>query len=325
MASYHLQTKSLGQVIVWMKINPENFILNEELCFKYSSFFISGNDESYIQSLVELLTKSFSKKGYLKKRLVGEASTSPDLFNIENKSLYIADKYLGDEVIQEIEQSGDVFIFYEKNSLKNKLIKKGFSNSKQKVLIECYELDQNTKKIILNEFIKKHNLIFENDTYWLLLDLLSNKFSILQTELEKILLLGGQNDDLSLASALNLDQAVDGGIFFFKTQLKSVSISSHLNSSINSLSDFYSYFSYFKFFSLLLINSENKLDLEKKIPKYLFKEKQSLIKIFSFLNENKKKYLSFLILKTERLVRKNPNLYKSLFFRFVMNYRKIIS
>ena len=44
-----------------------------------------------------------------------------------------------------------------------------------------------------------------------------------------------------------------------------------------------------------------------------------------FLNENKKKLLSSLIHKTERLVRKNPGLYKALFFRFVLNYKKIIS
>ena len=30
-------------------------------------------------------------------------------------------------------------------------------------------------------------------------------------------------------------------------------------------------------------------------------------------------------LKTEKLVRKNPDLYKQLFFRFVLNYKKIIS
>ena len=263
-----------------MKINPERFILNEDICFKYNSFFISGNDESYMRSLVELLSKNFSRKGYLKKRLDGEPPTSTDLFNLENKSLYIGEKYIGDSAVQEIEQSGDVFIFYEKNSLKNKLIKKNFSNSAQRALIECYDLDQNTKKIILNEFIKKHNLIFEKHSYWLLLDLLSNKFSILQTELEKILLLKDRNDSFNISSALSIDQPGDGAGFFFKIHLKSAIVSSQLSASINSLSDFYSYFSYFKFYSLLFISSENKSDLERKIPKYLFKEKQSTFTSF---------------------------------------------
>jgi len=47
--------------------------------------------------------------------------------------------------------------------------------------------------------------------------------------------------------------------------------------------------------------------------------------LFRRLNENKKTLLSALIHKTERLIRKNPDLYKALFFRFVLNYKKIIS
>ena len=73
-----------------------------------------------------------------------------------------------------------------------------------------------------------------------------------------------------------------------------------------------------------MLESKNKLELENKIPKYLFKEKGGLLSLFEKLNKNKKNLLSSLVFKTERLVRKNPNLYKLLFFRFVLNYKKII-
>ena len=75
-----------------------------------------------------------------------------------------------------------------------------------------------------------------------------------------------------------------------------------------------------------MLASKNVQDLDNKIPKYLFKEKEGLLSLFRRLSENKKTLLSSLIHKTERLVRKNPSLYKALFFfRFVLNYKKIIS
>ena len=45
-----------------------------------------------------------------------------------------------------------------------------FFNSKKEGFVECYELDQNKKKIILNSFIKKHGLSVESNVYWVLLD-----------------------------------------------------------------------------------------------------------------------------------------------------------
>ena len=308
-----------------MKINPENFIVDEGLCLNYKSLFISGNDEAYIFSLVDLLIKSFSKKGFVKKAIVEGVGTTSDLFKGENKYLYVSEKYIGDSSVEEIENNKDVFIFYEKSSSKNKLVKQFFSKSKDRALMECYELDSNRKKTIVSGFIKKHNLVFESNVYWLMLDLLDNRFSILNKELEKILLLDNKNDVVVLANTLNKSHSTEANKLYFKIHLNRVGITSFLNSSINSLSDFYSCFSYFKIYSLLLFSSKNSADLEAKIPKYLFREKQSLINLFDSLSENKKKLLSSLLYKTENLVRKNPNLYKPLFYRFVLNYKKIIS
>jgi hypothetical protein len=122
-----------------------------------------------------------------------------------------------------------------------------------------------------------------------------------------------------------MNQLTDANKFFFKLHLSGGDVTSFLNSSVNSLPDFYSYFSYFKIYSLLLFESKNKTELENKIPKYLFKEKQGLLTLFDSLNENKKQLLSSLVFKTEKLVRKNPDLFRPLFFRFVINYKKVIS
>ena len=308
-----------------MKINPENFIVDEALCLKYKSFFVSGNDEGYIFALMNLLVGGFLKKGFIKKNLTNDDNIAPDLFGLESRHVYVCEKYIGNSSLEEIEKNKDVSIFYEKSSTKNKSVKQFFSKSKNRALLECYELDQSRKKIVLDGFIKKHGLFFEKDIYWFLLGLLDNRYAILEKELEKINLLENKNDTIELSNALNMNRLTDANKFFFKIHLSRGDVTSFLNSSINSLSDFYSYFSYFKIYSLLLFESRNKSELENKIPRYLFREKQSLLSLFDSLNEDKKNLLSLLVFKTEKLVRKNPTLFRPLFFRFVLNYKKVIS
>ena len=308
-----------------MKISPESFIENEESCLKYKSIFISGNDENYIYALLNLLVSNFTKNGYVRKNINENKAVLPDLFGASNRYVFICNKYLGNKEVEEIEIGEDVFVFYEKTSPKNKAVKQFFSNSKKRVLLECYELDQNKKKIILNSFINKHSLSVENNIYWFLLDMLDNRFSILNKELEKVLLLNNVNDITELTSALSPEKSAEANKFYFKINLSKETIVPFLHSSINSLSDFYSFFSYFKTYSLLMFASKSAQELDSKIPKYLFREKEGLLSLFGRLNKNKKTLLSSLIHKTESLVRKNPALYKSLFFRFVMNYKKIIS
>jgi len=308
-----------------MKISPESFVENEESCLKYKSIFISGNDENYIYSLLNLLVSNFTKNGYVRKNLNEHKDVFPDLFGASNKHVFICNKYVGNKEVEEIEMGEDVIVFYEKTSPKNKMVKQFFSNSKKRALLECYELDLNKKKIILNSFVKKHSLSLENNVYWFLLDLLDNRFSLLNKELDKVLLLNNINDLAELTNALSPEKSAEANKFYFKINLSKETIVPFLNSSINSLSDFYSFFSYFKTYSLLMFTSKSAQELDNKIPKYLFREKEGLLSLFKRLNENKKKLLSSLIHKTERLVRKNPGLYKSLFFRFVLNYKKIIS
>ena len=308
-----------------MKVSPESLAVDESLCLNYKSIFVSGSDESYIFSLTDILIKNFCKNGFVKKNLADNNILEPDLFKAKNRYVYVCNKYVGNDLINEIEKNNDVCIFYEKNSSKNKSTKQFFSKPKERALVECYELDLGRKKIILNGFVAKHSLVLHKDVYWLLLDLLDNKFSIIKKELDTLLLLDNINNISRLTSALNPEQSTDANKFFFKIHLSRDDITSSLVSSINSLSDFYSYFSYFKIYTLLLVSAENKKSLENKIPKYLFREKQGLINLFDSLNKNKKKLLSSLLYKTESLVRKNPTLYKSLFFRFVLNYKKIIS
>jgi hypothetical protein len=218
------------------------------------------------------------------------------------------------------------YIFALMSILVKSFINSGFIkktlNSNEDVAPDLFKL-KNKYVYVCEKYLD--GLFFEKNTYWFLLDLLDSRYAILEKELEKILLLENKNNTLELANVLNMNRLTDANKFFFKLRLNKADVTSFLNSSITSLSDFYGYFSYFKIYSLLLFESKNKAELESKIPRYLFKEKQSLLSLFDSLNENKKGLLSSLVFKTERLVRKNPSLFKPLFFRFVLNYKKIIS
>ena len=116
-----------------MKISPESFVENEESCLKYKSIFISGNDENYIYSLLNLLVSKFTKNGYVRKNLNENKGVLPDLFGANKKYVLICNKYLGNKEVEEIEINEDVFIFYEKTSPKNKAVKQFFSNSKREL------------------------------------------------------------------------------------------------------------------------------------------------------------------------------------------------
>ena len=114
-------------------------------------------------------------------------------------------------------------------------------------------MDRSKKNIILNSFIKKNNLALEKNIYWLLLDLLSSRFSILNKELEKVLLLNNINEIAGLINVISTEKSAEANKFYFKINMNKEIIVPFLNSSINSLSDFYSFFSYFKNYSFAYV------------------------------------------------------------------------
>ena len=70
-------------------------------------------------------------KGFLKKNLTNDDSAAPDLFGLESRYVYVCEKYLDNNSVEEIEKNKDILIFCEKSSAKNKSIKQFFSKSKE--------------------------------------------------------------------------------------------------------------------------------------------------------------------------------------------------
>ena len=89
------------------------------------------------------------------------------------------------------------------------------------------------------------------------------------------------------------------------------------NSDVNELY----YFS--KFFCQLIIDCNSEDEYKKKIPMYLFKEKNYLIDIYRKYNSKKKKMLLKLLSSTESVLRKESGLSLAVGLRFLLNIKKI--
>ena len=73
----------------------------------------------------------------------------------------------------------------------------------------------------------------------------------------------------------------------------------------------------------MIIDSKNENEYNKKIPIYLFREKNYLMDIYSKYNSQKKKLLLRLLLSTENILRKHSGLSLVAGLRFILNIKKI--
>ena len=73
----------------------------------------------------------------------------------------------------------------------------------------------------------------------------------------------------------------------------------------------------------MIIDSKNENEYNKKIPIYLFREKNYLMHIYSKYNSRKKKLLLRLLLSTENILRKHSDLSLVAGLRFILNIKKI--
>tara|TARA_Y100001970_G_scaffold22886_1_gene26680 strand:- start:19294 stop:20214 length:921 start_codon:yes stop_codon:yes gene_type:complete len=305
-----------------MKVSPLKIIENKRACLKFNCFFITGSDEGFIFDIKELVSKSFKEDGYSIKNEI--KNRSPGLFETDDKSLFVINGVVDEDLIKNTNLGGDAVLMFEKTSTKNKAKRGPFIKNNDRAFVECYELDALGKKTVLNSFVHKNNLSIQNENYWFLLDALDSRFSILKNELEKISQLENINDMDSLKKILGSVNFIDASKLFFKIKLSRAELTKYIYFSINSLSDFQQYFFSIKMYVMLLICSNTKQELEKSIPRYLFRERGQLLNIYDSLDKTKKKLLANLIYKTETLSRKNPSLFRSLCFRFTLQFRKII-
>ena len=308
-----------------MKIDPINLILNKEFKYNANVYFISGNEITLMNKVKDLIIRNLDKNGSLDVQTVKNLkSINRDVGLFNKRRLYIVVEL--DEVEESLTDSfdDDIFLFYCENSPKVNSVKRKFLNSKKSFVIDCYELNKDTKIKIINNFLLFNNLEIEKKLFWNFVDMLDNKYMLLEKELEKIKEIHPENINYNtLIKTISKIDLVDDKIFF-KLMSANEDIINTYNSKITNQTEASKFYFTIKKFTSLIIDNEEEKDFEKNIPKYLFREKKTLVSIFQRFSFKKKKNLINLLFKTDIAMRKNASLSVVFGLRFLLNLKKII-
>ena len=311
-----------------MKINPVEIILNREIKLDKKFYFISGNEITLMEKIKGLLIRSLTSKyslGIENIKSISSVTSDISLFS-KNKCYVVNDlKGLDEDSVENLSLNEDIFIFFQENNPRIKLIKKNFLERKDSFLIDCYELTKELKMRLINNFMSLNDIKLDQEVFWKLLDKLDNKYMLLENELDKIKYFKKEKINLAILNKIiSKGDTVSEKIYFEILNGSDVIINKYNLHITNDIEVNNLYFT-FKHFSHMILSSDNINDFEKNIPKYLFKEKGFLIKIYNKMTLNKKRMLVDLLFRTENIIRKNGNLSIVLGLRFILNYKKIIT
>ena len=308
-----------------MKIDPINLILNKKFKYNANVYFISGNEITLMNKVKDLIIKNLDKNDSLDVQTVKNLkSINRDVGLFNKRRLYIVVEL--DEVEENLIDSfdDDVFLFYCENSPKVNSVKRKFLKNKKSFVIDCYELNKDTKIKIINNFLLYNNLEIEKKLFWNFVDMLDNKYMLLEKELEKIKEIHPENINYdTLIKTISKIDLVDDKIFF-KLMSANEDIINTYNSKITNQTEASKFYFTIKKFTSLIIDNEEEKDFEKNIPKYLFREKKTLVSIYQRFSFKKKKNLINLLFKTDVAMRKNASLSVVIGLRFLLNLKKII-
>jgi len=308
-----------------MKIDPINLILNKKFKYNANVYFISGNEITLMNKVKDLIIKNLDKNDSLDVQTVKNLkSINRDVGLFNKRRLYIVVEL--DEVEENLIDSfdDDVFLFYCENSPKVNSVKRKFLKNKKSFVIDCYELNKDTKIKIINNFLLYNNLEIEKKLFWNFVDMLDNKYMLLEKELEKIKEIHPENINYdTLIKTISKIDLVDDKIFF-KLMSANEDIINTYNSKITNQTEASKFYFTIKKFTSLIIDNEEEKDFEKNIPKYLFREKKTLVSIYQRFSFKKKKNLINLLFKTDIAMRKNAALSVVIGLRFLLNLKKII-
>ena len=309
-----------------MKSDPLTFLINKDFALDKKFYFISGNETTLIEKIKNLIIVKFreSKKSNIKNiETVDGLVEQTGLF--DNETLFLGKncKGLDENNLNRLRGFNGVFLFIQENSQKAKKVKNVFLKDKDSYLVDCYELDKSSKIKILNNYLDNNKIKIDKDIYWVLVERLDDKYMFLENSLNKILELDKESITAqNINKILTIDETGKEKIFFYLLK-KNKEIISVYRDKITTNSDVNELFYFCRFFCQLIIESKNQEDYNKKIPIYLFKEKNFLIDVFKKYNSEKKKMLLYLLLSTEKVLRKQSGLSLANGLRFFLNIKKI--
>ena len=310
-----------------MRLDPSVILLNNEFLLNKKFYFISGNESTLIEKVCDAIIKKYQKEENINKFNIDNITNFVDEDSLfDSKKLFVGRNCKGIDKnnLNKLKNMDYVFVFIQENSSKIKLIKNIFLNDKDSYLIDCYEMNKDSKIRFLNKFLEINSIEISQQVYWFLVEKLDNRYVFFENALLKLLELG--SDKLSLKNIKKILTIDDTGKekLFFSILKQNNQITQLYREKIITSSDVNDLYYYSKFFCMLIIDSKNQDDFIKNIPKYLFREKSFLIDIYKKYNLNKKKLLIKLLTSTETALRKNGDLSVISGFRFLLSMKKII-
>lgn len=307
-----------------MKVDPINFILeNKGLQNKF--YFISGNEVTLMETLKDEIIRRccISKSFDIEK--VNQIKNYKRIGLFEKKKIYIIKeiKGLDEGFFEEKDGDDDIYLFFYENSPKIKRLKSNFAKKDNLLLMDCYELERSSKIKILNFFLKEWKISLDELSYWKIIDMSQNKYSLFVNDIKKIAYLNHKDLTANNINQIITQNSGSGERLFFYLLKKNEFIVNIYNQKVKSEKEVNDLFYYFRFFINLIINNHDESDYVKSIPNYLFKEKDFLIKIFRKYNFKKKETLLLLLKNTETELRKNSALSVIIGLRFLLSFKKI--
>ncbi len=309
-----------------MKINPLALLLNNSFKVDKKFYFVSGNERTLMQKIKSIIIEKFQKYESVRIQNIDTIAGFVDETGLfETKNIFLVNGYKGidEESLNNIRTTQSNFIFLQENSQKIKKIKSIFNRDPDSYLIDCYELDKEAKIKILDNFLNKNKLRISQEIFWFLVEKLDSKYIFFENNLLKIVDLGIKDITLdNVKKILTIDDSGKEKIFFNLLNKNKEIIGMYrdkilTNSDVNDL-----YYS-IKYYCQLILDSDTEAQYNKKIPVYLFKEKNYLMGVYRKYNPKKKKLLLKLLSSTEGILRKEGSLSIALGLRFLLNIKKI--
>ena len=258
-----------------MKIDPIRILLNENFRIDKKIYFISGNEKTLMQKIKDTIIEKYQKNTNARVTnidTIKEFVEEVGLF--ENHKIFLGNgcKGIDEKNLENIKNSHGIFIFVDENSQKIKKIKSLFNKDKDSYLIDCYELEKESKIKILKKILSDSGLNIAEDIYWFLVDKLDNKYGFFENSLSKILALNEK--DLTFDNIKKLLSISDSGKgrIFFNLLKKNREIVSLYRDKIVTNTDVNEFYFYIKFLCQLIIESKNEDEYQKKFP-YIYLKK----------------------------------------------------
>lgn len=309
-----------------MRFDPLNIVLKKDFENLKKFYFISGNEKTFIERIKTKIIESYKKNENITISNIDSLNNYRDEESLfENKKIIVVKscKEINEVILNKFRNSSNVFIFTEENSQKIKKIKNIFLKDGDSYLIDCYELDKNSKVRVVNEFIKLSGKNLDEDIYWLLIENLDNKYVFLENSMSLILSLDQKDITLYNIKKLLTINSFGKERVFFSLYKKNKEITKLYRQKIVTTSDVNEFYYFCKSFCQLIIDSKDEGDYSRKIPIYLFREKIFLIDVYRRYSSEKKKMLLRLLSSTEKILRKDSGLSLISGLRFLLNVKKI--